>query len=396
MSHAYLLPYCNNDRQRQTVAMLDKGMTMTAIAKELYKAEGANLRRTMRDIKRRAAAKGVSPEHDMTRPAPDGFVVKGTSTLYNAAGEISQQWVKTSIDWQAQAEVMRESLIATLEEFRGAGGRVAMPKVENKDTMHLIPIGDPHIGLYAWHKEAGEDFDTTIACRDLMRGVHMVLDSVPSCGECLIVNLGDYFHADNSENRTMRSGHALDVDSRYSRVIDLGNRLMLSIVDAARRKHKRVKVISLPGNHDDHSGIMLSSLLDIYYDKDPRVNVCKSASMVRYHKWGRNLLGFTHGHAIKPNALGEIMAHDKPQEWADTRYRYWHTGHIHSNNSMDCRGWRWESHRTLAAQDAWSAGAGYRSGRDIKGILYHAEFGEVNRTTVDIRAIANSLGVGRE
>ena len=112
--------------------------------------------------------------------------------------------------------------------------------------------------------------------------------------------------------------------------------------------------------------------------------------MVRYHQWGRNLFGFTHGHAIKPSALGEIMAHDKPKEWAETNYRYWHTGHIHSNNSTDGRGWRWESHRTLAAQDAWSSGAGYRSGRDIKGILYHKEFGEVNRTTVDIRAIRGS------
>lgn len=389
-NYEYLRPYAKSPEDiRKLDALLQCGSVIGAAGK--YGISDRVFRRSIAKLKSDAALSGVSPDHDMTHAAPDGYLVKGTSTLYGDDGQVKQQWVKTQVDVTRRIEILRESIEATLQEYKGAGGVIKAPKVEAKNMMHLIPIGDPHIGLYSWHKETGEDFDTTIACRDLMRGIQMVLDGVPSCSECLVVNLGDYFHADNSENRTTRSGHALDVDSRYSRVVDLGNRLMLSVVDAARRKHKKVRVISLPGNHDDHSGIMLSSLLDIYYEKDKRVEVCKSANIVRYHQFGKNLLGFTHGHSIKPSALGEIMAHDCPEQWGNTNYRYWHTGHIHSNNSSDGRGWRWESHRTLAAQDAWSSGAGYRSGRDIKGILYHNEFGEVNRSTVDIRAIRASL-----
>jgi len=385
-----LLPYCATEETRQKLQTVIDSVSVADAAKKLKHNE-RNLRRLIATVRQRAALSGLSPEHDMTHAAAPGYVIKGTSTLYGDDGNVKQQWVKTDIDITQRLQILRESIEATLEDYRGAGGVAKAPKVENKKLLHLIPIGDPHIGLYSWHKETGEDFDTAIACADLMRGIQMVLDGVPSCEECLIVNLGDFYHADNSENRTMRSGHALDVDSRYSRVVDLGNRLMLAVVDAARRKHKRVRVISLPGNHDDHSGIMLSSLLNIYYEKDKRVEVCQSANVVRYYDWGKNLFGFTHGHSIKPGALGEIMAHDCPEKWGATQYRYWHTGHIHSNNSSDGRGWRWESHRTLAAQDAWSSGAGYRSGRDIKGILYHTEFGEVNRSTVDIRAIRGSM-----
>ena len=389
--YEYLKPYAQSQQDIDKLdAILKHGGNRRLAINELQISD-RQFRRCISMLKLRATLAGVSPDHDMTHAAPEGYLVKGTSTLYGNDGEVKQQWVKTQVDITQRIEMLKQSIEATLEEHRGAGGRIKAPKVESQNMMHLIPIGDPHIGLYSWHKETGEDFDTNIACRDLMRGIQMVLDGVPSCAECLVVNLGDFYHSDNSENRTMRSGHALDVDSRYSRVVDLGNRLMLSVVDAARRKHKKVRVISLPGNHDDHSGIMLSSLLDIYYDKDPRVEVCKSASMVRYHQWGKNLFGFTHGHAIKPTALGEIMAHDCPDQWGKTDYRYWHTGHIHSDNAKDGRGWRWESHRTLAAQDAWSAGAGYRSGRSIKGILYHSDFGEVNRSTVDIRAIKGSL-----
>jgi hypothetical protein len=38
-----------------------------------------------------------------------------------------------------------------------------------------------------------------------------------------------------------------------------------------------------------------------------------------------------------------------------------------------------EYFRTLAARDAWHAGQGYRSGRDMQCIIHHREFGEIGR-----------------
>ena len=116
-----------------------------------------------------------------------------------------------------------------------------------------------------------------------------------------------------------------------------------------------------------------------------------SPSKFWYYKFGKILIGSTHGDTAKPNKLPEIMAADKPSEWGDTDYRYWYTGHIHSRNVIEFSGCVWESFRTLAAKDAWHSGAGYRSGRDMCSILLHKDFGEIGRNTVSVKMISDKL-----
>jgi hypothetical protein len=58
-------------------------------------------------------------------------------------------------------------------------------------------------------------------------------------------------------------------------------------------------------------------------------------------------------------------------------------GHLHhvdvkENNLMIV-----EQHRTLAANDAYSARGGYLSGRDAKVITYSKDYGEVSRLTIN-------------
>ena len=71
-----------------------------------------NFWRSLKRLRDAAARQGYSPEHDMTRTAPDGFHVKGTSTYYDADGNPAAQWVKTSIDQERQEEIMREAVEA--------------------------------------------------------------------------------------------------------------------------------------------------------------------------------------------------------------------------------------------------------------------------------------------
>jgi len=46
-----------------------------------------------------------------------------------------------------------------------------------------------------------------------------------------------------------------------------------------------------------------------------------------------------------------------------------------------------EQHRTLAPSDAYSARAGYQSGRDAKVITYHRKYGEVARLTISPKMV---------
>ena len=83
--------------------------------------------------------------------APEGYRLKGTSTLYGEDGAAKLQWVKTTQD-QAAFEAMQkaawESLAATLKPIP----RIAAPRPRSVDLLNLVTITDAHVGALAWDK----------------------------------------------------------------------------------------------------------------------------------------------------------------------------------------------------------------------------------------------------
>ena len=77
---------------------------------------GLNRRSMQRRIKR-IALRGHSPDHDMTHTVPDGFKVKGVSSLYNRDGELTAQWVKSSADDERRYQMMVEACEAMADDL---------------------------------------------------------------------------------------------------------------------------------------------------------------------------------------------------------------------------------------------------------------------------------------
>ena len=46
-----------------------------------------------------------------------------------------------------------------------------------------------------------------------------------------------------------------------------------------------------------------------------------------------NLIGFEHGHSVKPIRLAALMANERPDDWAETLYREWHLADQHRKGS---------------------------------------------------------------
>lgn len=332
-----------------------------------------------------------SSPHDLTPfYRPDEHSVRGKSTLLGADGQIKLQWVKeqaTTPSPAEMAEIIRKEL-GTLPVLT----RVPAPTNVLEDLLAVYPMGDPHIGMYAWAEETGQDFDLDIAKRNLISATAHLVQCCPPAKTALIVNVGDFFHADNVENRTLRSGHSLDVDTRWAKVLRVGIRTMRACIEQALLHHEHVHVINEIGNHDDHSSQMLTITLAMFYENNPRVTFDESPARFHYYRFGKNLIGVTHGDGTKMEALGPIMATDKQQDWGETNHRYWYTGHIHHRKAMELAGCTVESFRTLAARDAWTAGKGYRSGRDMTAIVLDREYGEVQRHRIDITMLEKLYG----
>lgn len=339
------------------------------------------------ELDRSAALGGWSPEHDYTRPVPPGFHLRGVSTLYDGAGNVSAQWVKSAVDRDAQLAALLEALQHVAEPFRGASEPAPTPAHTDADLLTVYPFGDPHLGMYAWAEETGVNFDLDIAERNLVAAVDRLVSLAPASDLAYLLNLGDYFHTDNATNRTARSGNALDVDGRWAKVFRVGVRAMRRCVDRAKEKHRVVRVANVPGNHDDHSAQALSVCLAEFYANDPRVEVELSPAAFFYLRFGRCLIGTTHGDNVKPADLPGIMAVDRASDWGETKHRHWYTGHVHHDSVREFRGVTVETFRTLAPGDAWHARSGYRSGRDMKLDVWHRELGHINRHIVGIEQL---------
>ena len=366
--------------------------TQTAAAKVLGK-HNTSINRAMVRLRKRAAQRGFSPSHGMDNPSPEGTLRKRTSTLYKHDPETglrtkALQWEINVPEQEARAEAWR----AFAEELAGTvqpAPAVDPPKTNlSGDLTTVYPMGDPHIGMYAWADEAGDDFDTEIAAGQLRGAMQRLVASGPDSETGVIVNLGDFFHADNAENRTMRSGNVLDVDTRWQRVMRLGAHLMVELVETALGKHERVVVRNAIGNHDDHSSLMLSLIMEAFFRDNERVTIDTSPAMFWYYRPANSkvLIGVTHGDKTKLSDLPLIMAADRAEDWGQTQHRYWLTGHIHNRKVEEHGGVICESFRTLAARDAYASGRGYRSGRDMHAIVF-GEFGEIERHRVDIAAL---------
>jgi len=378
--------FATTDHQRKLIAAIRRTGSNQQAAKELGRNR-TTVDKQMRVLKWRAAKQGYSPEHGWNHLVPDGQKIRGVSSLVDSQGNVLMQWVKSAEDRERQLELYQEMVQAVIEGFPGRAKPVKAPAKTSAHLISVIPMGDPHLGMYAWAEESGDDFDIEIAQRQLKRAIERLVASGPRSGLLYLLNLGDFFHADTKENRTLRSGHALDVDTRWGKVLGVGVQTMRHCIDMALRHHDAVKVINVAGNHDEHTSLSLSLILDAYYSDEPRVEVDKSVCPFRYIRFGKNLIGTTHGDMVKPEALPGIMATDRPEDWGAATHRYWYTGHVHHRRVFEFPGVTAESFRTLAARDAWHNASGYRAGRDMSLIVLEREGGEVERHVVDIRKL---------
>ena len=268
---------------------------------------------------------GYSPDHNLHHPIPEPFIASGHSTLYKD-GKPVLQWVKSRIDDRKLAELTRIAIAALAEEVSGKSNLIDPPEHGNDDLLAVYPLGDPHIGMRAWQQETGENFDLKEAERVTLAAVDRLVQSAPAASTAIILPLGDVFHMDDQTNQTPSSKHALDVDSRYVKVLEVGIKKFRHAVERALEKHQTVVVRFVQGNHDPHSVWALAFTIHAYFSNNERVIVDLSPSKFWYYRFGNVLIGSTHGDTVKQENLPGVMAADRARDWGETTYRYWYTG----------------------------------------------------------------------
>lgn len=337
-----------------------------------YDAEG-NLRRQWIETKRDAGK-----EHTLLA----GHVIKGESALLNQDGRVLARWVKTREG--AVSDGLVEALQAAFAAYAGVAPVVPAPERADAELLTVYPLADLHVGLYAWGRETGANYNTDIAVDLIRRSLaHLVAQSRPS-RHAIILGLGDLLHTNDQTNATPAHKHRLDVDGRWPRTFAAAARLMTELVTMVAAKHEQVEVVNIPGNHDPDAAVCLTVALSLFYQSNPRVTVYEDPGLVWYRRFGSSLMGAIHGHTTKPGVLALQMAADRPADWGATAHRYFYTGHIHHETTKEVGPVRVESFATPAARDAHAQAGGYRSGRALTALTIHHADGEIGRHRVNI------------
>lgn len=338
-------------------------------------------------VKAKAAKAGYSPDHDMTRPVPEGFQVKGVSTYYNGDGEVTGQWVKSSADDIAREAAVRAAYAAMANELPKVAP-VPAPADTSPDLLNLFTFSDYHLGMRSEARISGEPWNIGIAERLLSQSFDYMIAAAPKAETAFINQLGDFLHHDALLPVTPTHGHVLDADCSLPTMAEAAVRVLRRMIDRALETHAKVVVLLAEGNHDVVSSVWLRLLFRTLYEREPRVTVIDSESPYYAYQHGRTMLAFHHGHMSKNEALPLLFATRFSAMWGATKHRYAHTGHRHHKDNKEHAGMEVLQHPTLAAADAHSNRGGWDAKRRAFSVTYHAEQGETVVHTVTPGMIA--------
>lgn len=370
-------------RQLEFLDALDKNSGNYSAAARAMGVDHTTLRRSLQALEVKAAKKDPKVHNYATETVPEGFTLDRVSQLVKTPTEdgVVLTWYKSCADKERQLELMKLAVQAMCVDMP-RNAPLPPPTHSVAELCNLYVMTDCHVGMHSWSKETGEDWDLKIAERVLTKCFEQLITSSPNAKQCVIAELGDWLHSDGILPVTPTSGHILDSDSRFAKIVEIALRILRRMIDCALMRHEIVYLLLAEGNHDITSSIWLRALFRALYENEPRVVIIGSEMPYYIHQHGEVMLAFHHGHLKKKESLPLYFAAQFPKIWGNTTYRFIHTGHMHHEDIKEYSGITVVQHATLAARDAHSSRHAYLSHRQATATTYHSKRGKVATVTV--------------
>ena len=248
---------------------------------------------------------------------------------------------------------------------------------------HLLVIdpADIHVGKLARAFETGEDYNSQIAVKRVLKGVQGILDKTSgfNIDQILFVGGNDILHIDTPKRMTT-SGTPQDTDGMWYDNFLIAKQLYIDVLTMLL-PIANVHFVFNPSNHDYTNGFFLADVIKTYFKDCKNITFDCSIAHRKYYSYFNNLIGTTHGDGAKQSDLPLLMAHEST-DWSTCKHRYIYTHHVHHKTAKDHIGVTIESLRSPSASDSWHSRNGYTGvPKAIEGFLHHKEFGQISRIT---------------
>lgn len=252
-------------------------------------------------------------------------------------------------------------------------------KKQKEPHLLIIDIADAHFGKLAVQSETDDKYNLKIAEERCLKGVEELVLKVESFNidKILFVIGNDILHIDN-KNRTTTSGTPQDTDGQWYQAVEAAERLYVTVLEKLVTVAD-VHVVFNRSNHDEMTGYLLAKIIQSYFRNSSNISFDISMQDRKYFKYGKHMIGTTHGDGAKREKLPILMAQEQPKMWSETTHRFFYIHHIHhyskamTEHGKDYIGVTVESLRSPSGTDAWHKKKGYIASKGIECFLHSKE-----------------------
>lgn len=327
-------------------------------------------------------------EYRRVREESDGMGIDYKSVR---GGWLKTKWVSLNFvnpdfaNGEVSYEEIRDRFIKDAQAHAPKYTPINRPK-QKDEYLLCMNLSDLHIGKLSSKTGTGEDYSSDIAIRLAKEAVSSLLNTASGYTITQIVlPLGnDILHVDGSKPMTTR-GTLQDTSGTWFDNFVAARQMYVELIEMLLTVAD-VHLIHVPSNHDYASGFFLSDSVCSWFSKCKNVTTDVDMTSRKYYRYGKNLIGYTHGDGAKMEHLPLIMAQETKMDWADSDFRYWYLGHYHHKSAIkfqsgkDYHGCTVEYMRSPSAADIWHSSNGFQhSKRAIEGFIHHKDNGQVAR-----------------
>jgi len=266
------------------------------------------------------------------------FTPHGTTVQIDRNGEIVQSWIKSKTEDRLFLELIEN--IEQLPKIKPVD--IDIKQVE--DYMLEIPLFDMHWGIadYNYYK------DTLRQTLDII--------SRRTYKEIYIIVGQDLFHNDDFRGRTSKGTqvHHTDICKAWNDA----RQFYYTMIDKALKHSSKMTVMYSKGNHDESMSWAFVQMIKAQYNNITIDDDTRDRKVITF---GSNFIGVTHGDKTRArsNRLPSMFTIEYPIEFANSKVREIHCGHLHHENQKDDYGIMLRRLSTGNQTDDWHSEHGF-------------------------------------
>lgn len=252
-------------------------------------------------------------------------------------------------------------------------------KADNKEVKYnnaclVLPKQDAHFNK--WDINGDNDIENRF--NSIYQATLVTLGKaslVSNLDEIIYIVGSDQFNSEFTQCTTKGTPqqNILDYNTAFKLICDHE----LNIINTLLSFSKNVKVLFVPGNHDEYVGWHMAEWLKVYFRACGNVTIDTEIENRKYVAYGSSAIMFNHGDVLKPAELAHKFPIEFRKGWSDCENFYVFTGDKHHEVSKDIHGIEFFQVQQLStARSRWDDKNGHTCSKSkMTGFLIDNMFG---------------------